>query len=216
MISRLFSRLRREGTAATTRAIWRRLRKLAYLREEHVWYERDLGQPGAHLELPGGLRLERADPSQVEVVTIFGQDVDQARQRLDSGNDIWLVLEGERPLFLCYTFRAEAPVIAAADGRLELPLGSACLEDAVTVPEARGRGIASAAWAAIGDELGRAGLSSLVAKVETDNVASRRVAEKAGFKPVAVMQHERTGVRRRTAVRPLGGRLGDELAARLT
>jgi L-amino acid N-acyltransferase YncA len=198
------------------RAIWRRLRKLAYLREEHVWYELNLGQPGSRLELPGGLRLERAEPSEVEIVTVFGQDVDQARERLESGNDIWLVREGETPLFLCYTFRAEAPVIAAAGGRLELPAGSACLEDAVTVPEARGRGIASAAWAAIGDELGRAGLSTLVAKVETDNVASRRVAENAGFKPVAVMQHERTGRRRRTAVRPLGGRLGDELAARLS
>jgi GNAT superfamily N-acetyltransferase len=198
------------------RAVARRLRKLAYLREEHVWYERDLGRPGPRLELPRGLRLERAGFEQADVVTHFGQDVDQTRKRLEAGNDIWLVLEGEQPLFLCYTFRAETPVIAAADGRLELPAGSACLEDAVTLPEARGRGIASAAWATIGDELGRAGLSTLVAKVETDNVASRRVAEKAGFTPVAVMQHERTGVRRRTAVRPLGGRLGDELAARLS
>lgn len=202
--------------AATARAIGRRLRKLAYLREEHVWYGRDLSGFGPRLELPGGLRLERAEPAEVEVVTVFGQDVEQARRRLAEGNDIWLVRDGEEPLFLCYTFRAAAPVIAAADGRLELPAGSACLEDAVTVAQARGRGIASAAWSLIGEELGKSGLSTLVAKVETDNGASRRVAEKAGFKPVAVMQHERTGVRRRTAVRPLGGHLGDELAARLS
>jgi RimJ/RimL family protein N-acetyltransferase len=197
------------------RAIGRRLRKLAYLREEHVWYERDLRRPGP-LELPRGLRLERTGLDQVELVKVFGQDVEQARSRLAAGNDIWLVLEDEQPLFLCFTFRAATPVIAAADGTLELPEGSACLEDAVTVPEARGRGIASAAWSTIGDELGRAGLSTLVAKVETDNGASRRVAEKAGLNPVAVMQHERTGVRQRTAVRPLGGRLGDELTARLS
>lgn len=198
------------------RAVARRLRKLAYLREEHVWYERDLGRPGPGVELPGGLQLVRAAEEQAEVVSVFGQDVHQARERLAAGNDIWLVLEGEQPLFLCYTFRAAAPVIAAADGTLELPVGSACLEDAVTLPEARGRGIASAAWSAIADELGRAGLSTLVAKVETDNGASRRVAEKAGFAPVAVMEHQRTGVLRHTAVRPLGGQLGDELAARLS
>ena len=198
------------------RAVARRLRKLAYLREEHVWYERDLGLPGPGLELPGGLQLVRAAEEQVGVVEIFGQDVNQARERLAAGNDIWLVLEGEQPLFLCFTFRTAAPVIAAADGTLELPAGSACLEDAVTLPEARGRGIASAAWSAIGDELGRAGLSTLVAKIETDNAASRRVAENAGFAPVAVMEHRRTGVRRRTAVHPLGGRLGEELASRLS
>ena len=208
--------MRREGTAATLRAIVRRVRKLAYLREEHVWFERDLGRPGPGLELPGGLQLVRAAAEQAEVVTNFGQDPDQARGRLAAGNDIWLVLEGERPLFLCFTFRTATPVIAAADGTLELPVGSACLEDAVTLPEARGRGIASAAWSKIGDELARAGVSTLVAKVETGNAASRRVAEKAGFTPVAVMRHERTGVRRRTAVRPLGGQLGDELAARLS
>jgi GNAT superfamily N-acetyltransferase len=198
------------------RAVARRLRKLAYLREEHVWYERDLGLPGPGLELPGGLQLVRAAEEQVGIVEIFGQDVNQARERLAAGNDIWLVLEGERPLFLCFTFRAVAPVIAARNGTLYLPAGSACLEDAVTLPEARGRGIASAAWSAIGDELGRAGFSTLVAKTETDNAASRRVAENAGFRAVAVMEHQRTGARRRTAVQPLGGRLGDELASRLS
>lgn len=198
------------------RAIWRRVRKLAYLREEHVWFERDLRQAGPGLELQRGLQLVRARPDEVGVVTAFGQDVEQARTRLEAGNDIWLVVDGGEPLFLCYTFRTAAPVIAAADGTLELPVGSACLEDAVTVPEARGRGIASAAWSTIGDELGKAGVSTLVAKVETDNAASRRVAEKAGFSPVAVMQHERTGVRRHTDVRSLGGRLGEELAARLS
>jgi L-amino acid N-acyltransferase YncA len=198
------------------RAIGRRLRKLAYLREEHVWFERDLDDPSPGLELPRGLQLVRAGSEQVEAVAAFGQDVEQARKRLEAGNDIWLVVEGEEPVFLCYTFRAAAPVIAASDGTLELPAGSACLEDAVTLPEARGRGIASAAWSTIADELGSAGVSTLVAKVETNNAASRRVAENAGFRPIAVMQHARTGVRRHTAVRPLGGRLGDELAARLS
>jgi len=198
------------------RAIWRRVRKLAYLREEHVWYERDLAQAGPGLQLQRGLQLVRARPDQVELLSVFGQDLEQARKRLEAGNDVWLVFEGDEPVYLCFTFRTEAPVIAAAHGTLELPAGSACLEDAVTVPGARGRGIASAAWSSIAEELGKAGFSTLVAKVEADNAASLRVAEKAGFSPVAVMQHERTGVRRRTEVEPLGGRLGHELAARLS
>ena len=198
------------------RAIGRRLRKLAYLREEHVWYERDLGMAGPGLELQRGLQLVKARLDEVELLSAFGQNVAQARKRLVAGNDIWLVFEDEEPVFLCFTFRTATPVIAAAGGKLELPPGSVCLEDAVTAPGARGRGIASAAWSTIAEELGKAGFSTLVAKVEAGNAASRRVAEKAGFSPIAVMQHERTVVSRRTEVKPLGGRLGHELAARLT
>jgi RimJ/RimL family protein N-acetyltransferase len=193
-----------------------RLRKLAYLREEHVWYERDLhGGFGAH-ELPDGLRLVRADASQVDWVVPLGQDRDQAQARLEAGNDLWFVLdEQDEPVFLAFTFRQVTPVIAAADGELDLPLGAACLEDSVTAPAVRGRGIAPAAWVLIAEQLGRAGFTEMLAKIETDNEPSKRVAEKAGFRPVAVMQHERTGARRRTAVQALGGGLGDELAARL-
>lgn len=194
----------------------RRARKVAYVREEHVWYQRDLKRAGASIELPQGLRLVRADEPQVDLVVRLGQNLDEARERFDGGADVWLVLDGDEPVFLCFTFRQTTPVIAAADGLLVLPPGAACLEDAVTAPAARGRGIASAAWAQIGKRLAWAGFATLVAKVETDNTASKRVAEKAGFRPVAVMQHQRTGARRHTAVHALGGGLGDELAARLS
>lgn len=185
------------------------------MREEHVWYQCELGRDATPLELPEGLRLVRADATQVDGVVQLGQDVDEARERFESGTDLWLVLDGHDPVFLCFTFRTTTPVIAAADGLLVLPPGTACLEDAVTLPAARGKGIASAAWVLVGQQLRRAGFTTLVAKIETDNAASKRVAENAGFRPVAVMQHQRTGARRRTAVRPLGG-IGDELAARLS
>ncbi len=192
------------------------MRKLAYLREEHVWYQCDLAGAIARRELPGGMRLVRADAEQIRFVVPLGQDLEEARKRFESGTDLWLVFDGDEPLFLCFTFRHATPVMAATDGTLALPAGAACLEDSLTVPAARGRGIASAVWALVGEQLSEDGFTTLVAKIETDNVASMRVAENAGFRPVAVMAHQRTGVRRRTAVRALGGGLGDELAARLS
>jgi L-amino acid N-acyltransferase YncA len=215
VFGRLWNRFRLDGPRATARAVAHRVRKLAYVREEHVWYGRDLTLRGARGELPKGLRLVRAASSDIGMVARLAQDPDQARARVEAGNDLWFVLDGDEPLFLCFTFRNTTPVIAAADGVLALPAGTACLEDSVTAPEARGRGIASAAWTLIGEELRRDGFQELLVKIETSNVASERVAERSGFRPVAVMQHQRTGVRRHTAVLALGGGLGDELAARL-
>lgn len=192
------------------------MRSLAYVREEHVWYQRELGVRPAGCELPEGLRLVRADESGLDAVAQLGQNPQQARARLEAGNDIWLVLDGDEPVFVSFTFRQSTPVIAASNGTLTLPPGAACLEEAYTAPAARGRGIAPAAWTLIGAELAEAGFGTLVTKIETSNAASRRAAEKTGFRPVAVMQHQRTGARRRTDVLALGGGLGDELAARLS
>jgi len=216
VFQRFWHRLRAEGPRATAAAVSRRVRKLAYLREEHVWYGCDLNATTARAELPGGLRLVRAAASQVDSVVEVGQDLEEARERFEAGVDLWLVLDGERPVFLCFVFRDATPVLAATNGTLALPPATACLEDALTARAARGRGIGTAAWILIGEELRRDGFTTLVAKIETANTASKRMAEKAGFQPVAVMQHERTGGRSTTAVRPLGGGLGDELAARLS
>jgi hypothetical protein len=88
------------GPRATAGAVARRVRKLAYLREEHVWYGCDLNATTARAELPGGLRLVRADGSQVDSVVAIGQDLQEARERLEAGIDLWVVLEGERPVFI--------------------------------------------------------------------------------------------------------------------
>jgi RimJ/RimL family protein N-acetyltransferase len=215
VIGRLYQHFRREGFAATAREVGRRLRKLAYLREEHLWYELDLDDGRLRRELPQGLRLVRAGEPEVTSVAALGQDVEQTRERLEQGNDLWLVFEGERPLFACYTFRQVTPVMAASHGELALPTGAACVEDAVTAPAARGRGIAPGAWTLIGDQLEQDGYRALVLKIETANASSRKAVEKIGFRPVAVMQHERMALRRRTAVETIGNGLGEELAARL-
>jgi len=194
----------------------RRARDLLYLREQHVWYECDLDGGRPRRELVEGARLVHPGPMELEHVARLGQDAEQARERREGGNDIWLIVEGDEPLFACCTFRRTAPVMAAPRGTLKLPEGVACLEDSVTAEAARGRGIAPAAWTLIGDELQGAGYRTLITKVATDNAASRRAVEKVGFKEVAVMDHHRIGALRRTFVRPVGDGLGEELAARLT
>ncbi|MBA3262227.1 MAG: GNAT family N-acetyltransferase [Thermoleophilaceae bacterium] len=157
-----------------------------------------------------------ADVCQVDALASFGRDPEEARQCLAGGNDVWLAFEGDQPLFACFTFLHAAPVMAASGGTLSLPPGAACLEDSVTSPAARGRGIAPAAWTLIGDELERRGFRAIVTKIETSNTASRRAVEKVGFRSVAVMQHKRVGPRRRTSVEAVGSGLGSELAARLS
>jgi RimJ/RimL family protein N-acetyltransferase len=216
VISRLLQRVRRDGFAVTGREVLRRVRKVAYLSEEHLWYQLDLDDSRPRRELPEDVRLVRAQASDAAAVEALGQEPAQALRRLEEGNDLWLVFDGEEPLFACYTFRQTTPAMAASHGTLTLPPGAACLEDSVAAPAARGRGIAPGAWTMIGDELIKDGFTALVTKVETSNIPSRKAVEKVGFREVAVMDYQRVAMRRRTAVRPVGTGLGEELAARLT
>lgn len=214
MISRLARRLRTDGLRETSREIARRARRLAYLHEEHTWWQQDLDDR-PRFELAEGLRFVRATPAEATAVGELGQDPQLALDRLSAGNDLWMVFDGDQPLFACYTFRQTAPVMAASDGELDLPDGAGCLEDSLASPAARGRGIAPATWTLVGDTLREEGFKALVTKIETSNKSSNRAAEKVGFRPIAVMEHERVVLRRHTAVKPVGTGLGEELAARL-
>jgi RimJ/RimL family protein N-acetyltransferase len=216
VISRVFNRLRNEGLRATAREVWQRLRKLAYLREEHTWWQLDLDEERPRFELAEGLRFVRATPDDVGAVAAFGHDPAEALRRLEAGNDLWVVLDGDEPLFACYTFRQSTPVMAASGGTLALPDGAACVEDSIATPAARGRGIGPACWTRVWDKLQEEGFRFIVTKIETTNKSSNRAAEKSGFRPIAVMEHERVVMRRHTAVKPVGHGLGEELAARLT
>jgi RimJ/RimL family protein N-acetyltransferase len=215
MISRLTRRLRADGIAGTLREAIRRVRRLAYLREEHTWWQQDLDDR-PRFELGEGLRFVRATQAEADAVGQLGQDPQMAHDRLAEGNDLWLVFDGDQPLFACYTFRQTAPVMAASGGELPLPDGAACLEDSLASPAARGRGIAPATWTLVGDALQAEGFRALVTKIETTNKSSNRAVEKVGYRPIAVMEHERVAMRRHTAVKPMGTGLGEELAARLT
>jgi RimJ/RimL family protein N-acetyltransferase len=215
MISRAIHRLRKDGVKATAREAWRRLRRVAYVREEHTWLQLDLDDR-PRFELAEGLRFVRATADQADAVAALGQDPFIARERLEDGNDLWLVFDGDQPLFACYTFRQTTPVMAASGGALGLPDGAACIEDSIASPAARGRGVGPATWTLVGDALQAEGFKALVTKIETSNASSNRAAEKVGFRPIAMMEHERVVMRRHTAVKPMGNGLGEELAARLS
>jgi ribosomal protein S18 acetylase RimI-like enzyme len=215
---RTLDSLRQRGVAPTLREVGKRLRPHVKLDEAHVWYQLDLDHLEQVREMPPGTRLERptAGPL-VDRVAELDRSPATARELLADQCDIWLVLDDDdQPLFLCYTYRRAVPVLAAPDGTMELPPGVACLEDSQTSPAARGRGIAPAAWDTLGMQLGGEGVKALITKVGVENAPSRRAVEKAGFREIAIMEHERRGPRRRTRVHVSGDGLGAELAARLT
>ncbi|MEA2332866.1 MAG: hypothetical protein QOH58_3004 [Thermoleophilaceae bacterium] len=215
MIRKVRERLRSEGVRATAGLALRRLRNRAYLREQHVWYQCDLDEQRPRRELPPPVTLVRATLANVDAVGQLGQSVEEARERLEAGNDVWLALDRGEPVFVCAAFHHATPVMAASTGTLALPRGAACIEDSFTLAAARGRGIGPGAWTLICDQLEQAGYTAVVSKIETANTASRRAVEKVGFRPVAVMSHRRVARLRYTAVEPIGIGLGAELAARL-
>jgi GNAT superfamily N-acetyltransferase len=205
-LSRAVRKARREGAGAAFRRAWEVVKQPFYRREEHVWYQLDVNAERPRREFVEGVRLIRAGADEAHRVEELGQIESEARERLRAGNDLWLALDDEdRTLFACWTFRSETPVYAAPHGRLELPPGTACLEDSIASPLARGKGIAPASWTAIADALSEEGFEVMITKVTTDNAPSRKAVQKAGFREIAVMKLTRVGPRQQVGLRPMGG-----------
>jgi RimJ/RimL family protein N-acetyltransferase len=214
-ISHALAKIRREGIGAALGRAWEVVQRPVYNREEHVWYQLDLNADRPRREFVDGVRLLRAGDAEAHRVEDVGQFEDEAGRRLAAGNDLWLAVDDEdRTLFACWTFRSETPVLAAPDGRLALPPGTACLEDSVTSPLARGKGIAPAAWTAIADILATEGFESMITKVTTENLPSRKAVEKAGFREIAVMRMTSVVTRQHVALAASGG-VADALARSL-
>jgi RimJ/RimL family protein N-acetyltransferase len=199
--------VRRFGVAGiATRAATlagRSISRTLYLQERHIWYTLDLTAARAASALPDGFTLHRAsdaDVSLLEQLPTIGSL--EAGQRRRDGADLWLVQAGAQPAFACWIFRERAPVLAARGGWLTLPKGTACLEDSVTAPQSRGRGLAGAAWSAVADDLAHGGLTTLITKVAEDNTASRRAVEKVGFVPAALMSLTRLAMHSHVDVYP--------------
>lgn len=210
---RISGAVERHGLSGTARIIAERT---LYLRETHFWYELDLSRERRPRPLAEGLSFVDAGRQPDGLIDqIPDLTHEAARERLDRGATLWLVLEGDRVAFACWTFVGQAPALAAPDGWLDLPDGVHCLEDSVTTPEFRGRGIAPAAWAALADRLRDQGVTSIVTKVAVENVASCRAVAKSGFEHVATMELQRVGRWGRVAVSQSGSGAGPRLAERL-
>jgi len=201
---------------ATTRVVLGAIGERVYLDESHVWYSLDLDGVHAGRPLPEGLRLVRATTADAQSYVELGQASEAStRERLDAGANLWLVMEGSKTAFACWTFAHATPVAAARGGSLVLPDHCVCLEDSVTSPDFRGRGIAPAAWDTIAAQLREEGRTLMITKVAVANAPSRRAVTKAGFVEFAIMRHRRIAQRRRVEVAPLNGALGIDLAGAL-
>jgi GNAT superfamily N-acetyltransferase len=202
---RLLRALRRDGPVTFLRKAVDRLRPLVYLRESHIWYGLPVAGERPRRELPDGfaLRPGTAEDSEHRAGIPGQPGADGARERLAGSAEMFLVCEGDRPAFACWIFSARTPVAAARGGWLELPSGTVCLEDSGTHPDFRGRGLAPAAWTALADEMARRGLTTMITKVEEENVSSRRAVVKAGFREGALMRTHRTGLVTHVAMSPL-------------
>jgi ribosomal protein S18 acetylase RimI-like enzyme len=217
MPGRLRHALERHGPAGIARIAGRRAARRFRADESHIWYGLDLNGDRPRRDLPDGLELRRATDADLgSAERLPGAEPATAMRRgLSQGHELWVVCEGDRMAFVCWVHLSTAPVLAAPGGQLELPEGVACLEDSVTSPDYRGRGVAPGAWCGIADALAATGYTSMVTKVETDNVPSRRAVEKAGFREIATMRLARRWPTTRVSLVAADGQLGLELANRL-
>ena len=194
VISRAKGLARRYGVAGAVRLVLGRVLPGTRWSKEYVWYVRDLTERRERRRLDPELGLRRgsiedvgwlqelpADPSVVELSESL------VAERLSDGAELWLATDGSRAAFCCWIFVDRAPLRGARDGVVRLPADAAVLEDSISSPAFRGRGVAPAAWDAIAETLAASGRRRLVTKVGVENEASRRAVEKAGFVEAATL-----------------------------
>lgn len=213
LLARLPRYLRRHGVRPTLWRVRDKLVALVYLHEVHVWSTLGLAEDRPRPALPPGYVMHRAGVAELPELEDLGVDPAQSRKRLATGAELWVIRHDDRLVYSGWVFHGYVPTVAAASGAVPLPAGMANPEDMVTAPEHRGRGLASAAYALIFDDLARDGrASTIIGKVPEDNRANRRALEKSGWREFAVVDFRRLGWRRRATVRPVPGGGDDERA----
>jgi L-amino acid N-acyltransferase YncA len=198
----------RHGLAGSIRCVasfaGRSVKSRVYLHERHTWYALELGGARRTIALPPGLEVT-CNPK--DALTLLGQlptiGQFEARERLASGAQLWILREGGQALYACWIFHGRTPVLAASGGWLALPPGVVCIEDSVTSERYRGRGLAPATWRVMAEILFQQGVVTMITKVADENVPSRRAVETAGFCKVASMKTDRICAAWSVAVQPL-------------
>lgn len=208
LISRGRRGLGRHGFAESVRRAGSVARRQLYLREAHRWYQLDLDLNRPRAELPEGLRLHSARYEELPLIEELPTvGLEEAQHRHRHGASLWLTLDCGRPVFACWTFYGRMPVLAAPRGWLELPAGTAGLEDSVTSPSDRGCSIAGPSVYSVFDRLADNGMRAVITKIAEDNGPARHVAEKIGFREIAGMDLLQVGSHRRVDVNPSGAGL---------
>ena len=173
-----------------------------------MWYELDLTSPQRpRPPLPEGFELRRAGPQDLPLLAevpaspwVTPMTKELVTSRLADGATLWLVLQREELAYFCWSFRGVGPLYGAHGGRLTLPLDVVWPDDQLTSPAFRGQGIAPATLSAIGDAAAQEGARALVGRVHVPNGASRRMMERAGWRPMALMQVVERDWRKRVRV----------------
>ena len=163
-------------------------RQRVYAEATHLWLVMPLeDEDRPRRPLAEGLHLLRgAGEVDLALTAQVGATPEHQLARFSTeGGTPWMILDGDVPLFSCWTFPRRIPTIAGPGGWLEGPEGAMFLEDSVTTEAARGRGIAPAAWSSIGDALAEDGVRQLFTPVNPENIPVRRALEKVGFVEVA-------------------------------
>ena len=204
--------------AAVTRAIGA-ARDRVVMDETHIWYEMPTGKELPTLVLEPGLTLIKADDTMLPLIEKLPTiSLAEARQRRAAGADLWLVLDEAdgKPVYGGWIFGPSMPVASAKGGVLRLPPGTVTVEDSVTAPAKRGRGIMPAAVRRLWETHVGEGASTLLTKIREDNVPSRKAAAKIGFQEIGSMRFRQIGPWRRTTmsggIGPRGSWLQSELS----
>ena len=203
-------------------------RQLVSVDEVQTWYERSLvdncsdswkmpsanglDPPGARPQLclrPGTLE----DLPLIDCLPTVSRAV--AARRLGEGVRWWLLLDGEDPVFSCWTFSRFMRMTGAPKGALLLPPDVVFLEDSVTNPTRRGSGLGPVSLTKVCEALGREGHRWILTKVKAGNRAADRLVEKAGFFPIATVRIRRKGLCGRTWAVMAGGSVNTWLPAAL-
>jgi hypothetical protein len=212
--------VRHHGARGALAQAVRRAGSRVSVNETHVWYALDLrtDYPKAplavdHVRRRGG-EADLHLLNQLEMVS-----PEEGRQRIEAGNYLNLVLDGDRLVHCSFTFTHSMPMIAAASGALTLPADTVCIEDGVTAPDLRGTGVGPENLRFVTDVLAAEGIRWVIFKIAVENRSSRRLAEKGGFEEVAIMHFKRLGPHSRLWIEPVQGAslhdLGTQLAAGL-
>lgn len=210
VIGSVRSAVRRHGIRGVLRrgALWLRYR--VWATEQHFWLHLDLTGDLPHRELPEGLELVRASDADASAL---GMGPGRVTRRLAEGHDLWLVREGDQAAFSCSIFRRRGPAFGSPGGWFTVPPDTVFIEDSVTSPAFRGRGmIAPGAWVGIAASLRAEGVQSMITRVPVDNVLARKAFLRAGFKDVGEMRVTRRGPRFTVRFGDMQGQTGRILA----
>lgn len=222
MIRRVREIVGRRGLRGTIAALGRLLPWTRWS-DEFLFYELDLtAADRPRRAFDGDLALRRGTAADVPMLDQLPRDpevttmtAELAAERMAAGAIFWLVVEGDRVAFACWNFRGSGPLTGAQGPHAALPDDVVLLEDSISSPDFRGRGVAPSAWSAIADAQAAEGRRTMITKVIPANAAVRRALEKAGFRAVALMRRSGPAYRMRIAVTDPEGRQTQHWLAQL-